>query len=304
MRIAARVVTTVFVVASVVGAGSATTGAKAPPPPPPPPATFTCTGTLSAPEAVPSGTYSSLVMPAGSICSIPGPKPVTVLSGLTLQDGSGLFTGVTSNAADLKIVGDVLLQPDALFVAGLKNEKHPVTIIGEVTVMSGALFYLGTEKPGKAPFASIQGAVTAQDPSAVVIQNTTIGGPVSVLGGGATNAIVEALSHDSPETNYTDFEDDVINGGITEVDYGGVWAGVIRTIMAGSLAFANNSETAIDEYDIGSDIIAGSAYCADNSPAPNMGTSAGAPSIVDGTTFGDQAATCTGIPTGESGPPG
>jgi hypothetical protein len=229
---------------------------------------------------------------------------VTILSGITLQEGSGLFTGVTSNAADLKIVGDVLLQPDALFVAGLKNEKHPVNIIGQVTVMSGALFYLGTEKPGKPPFASIQGSVTAQDPSAVVIQNTTIGGPVSVLGGGATNAIVEALSHDSPEANYTDFEDDVIDGGITEVDYGGVWAGVIRTIMAGSLAFANNSETTIDEYDIGSDIIAGSAYCADNTPPPNMGASAGSPSIIDGTTFGDQAATCTGVPTGETGPPG
>ena len=74
--------------------------------------------------------------------------------------------------------------------------------------------------------------------------------------------------------------------------------------MSGSLTFAFNSETTIDEYDIGSDIIAGSAYCSGNNPAPNMGPSSGAPSIVDGVTFGDQAATCTGIPTGGSGPPG
>jgi hypothetical protein len=191
-----------------------------------------------------------------------------------------------------------------VFIAGLKNEKHPINIVGQVTVMSGALFYLGTEKPGKPPFASIEGSVVAQDPSAVVIQNTTIGGPVSVLGGGAVNAVVETLSHDAPETNYTDFEDDVINGGITEVGYGGVWAGVIRSIMSGSLTFAFNSETTIDEYDIGSDIISGSAYCTGNNPAPNMGPSSGSPSIVDGNTFGDQAATCTGTPAGETGPPG
>jgi hypothetical protein len=303
MSMSARMVTTLIVAASVIGLGAAPTDAKTPPPPPPP-TPYTCTGTLAAPEAVPSGTYTSLTMPAGSICLIPGPKPVTVLSGVTLQTGSGLATGVTADAADLKIVGDVVLQSDSLFVADLKNEKHPVNILGQVTVGSGALFYLGNEKPGKPPFASIQGSVVAQDPSAVVIQNTTIGGPVSVLGGGATNAIIEALSHDAPETNYTDFEDDQINGGITEVDYGGVWAGVIRTIMNGSLTFANNSETTIDEYDIGSDIISGSAYCAQNNPPPNMGHSAGSPSIVDGITFGDQAATCTGVPGGETGPPG
>ena len=300
----ARLISTAVIVAASVVGVSAVTGAKPPPPPPPPPTAYTCSGTLTAPAFIPSGTYSSLTMPPGSICEIPGPKPVTVLSGVTLQDGSGLATGVTANAADLKIVGDMMLQPDSLFVAGLKNERHPVNILGQVTVMSGALFYLGTERPGKPPFASIQGSVTAQDPSAVVIQNTTIGGPVSVLGGGATNAIVEALSHNAPETNYTDFEDDQINGGITEVDYGGVWAGVIRSILSGSLAFANNSEQTIDEYDIGSDIISGSAYCADNNPAPNMGASSGAPSIVDGNTFGDQAGTCTGVPNGQTGPPG
>jgi len=79
---------------------------------------------------------------------------------------------------------------------------------------------------------------------------------------------------------------------------------VIRTIMSGDLIFAHNSETTVDEYDIGSDIISGSAYCDGNNPAPNMGSSAGAPSIVNGATFGDQAATCTGVPGGFTGPPG
>ncbi len=301
MGIPIRSVLAVIAGVSIVGLGGGVAGATASAPPP----SFTCKGSLAAPGTVPSGTYSSLVMPPGSICLMPGPAPVTVLSSVTLQRGSGLVTGIARGlSANVKIVGSLTLAPDAAFVAALKNEKNPVNIQGRVTVKSGALFYLGDERPGEPPFASIQGAVVAQDPSAVVIQNTTIGGPASVTGGGAVNKIVEALSHNAPQTNYTDFEDDQIKGGITEVGYGGVWGGVIRTIMKGSMVFAFNSEVKIDEYDIGSNIISGSAYCNGNKPAPNMGKSPGAPSIVHGRTFGNQAKTCTGIPGGGTGPPG
>jgi hypothetical protein len=301
MRFSARLALTTVMSVSVIAAGGAAAGAAASPPP----AKFTCTGSLSKPGFVPSGTYSSLVMPAGSICLIPGPAPVTVLSAVTLQRGSGLLTGVEKGlSADVKIVGNLTLRPDAAFVAALKNEKNPVNIVGRVTVQSGALFYLGTEVPGAPPFASILGGVTGQDPSAIVIQNTVIGGRASVSGGGAVNKVIEALSGNAPDTNYTDFEDDQIKGGVTEVGYGGVWGGVIRTIMTGSLVFAYNHQTKIDEYDIGSNIIKGSAYCEGNKPAPNKGQSPGAPSIVHGPTFGNQAKTCTGVPGGGTGPPG
>jgi hypothetical protein len=301
MGISARLMMTAIMGVAVVGLGGGVASATVSPSPP----SFTCKGSLTAPGTVPSGTYSSLVMPPGSICLIPGPAPVTVLSAVRLQRGSGLATGIAKGlSADVKIVGSLTLDRNAAFVAALNNEKNPVNILGRLTVKSGALFYLGTEVPHAPPFASILGAVVAQEPSAVVIQNTTIGGPASVTGGGAVNKIVEALSHNAPQTNYTDFEDDQIKGGITEVGYGGVWGGVIRTIMKGSMVFAFNSEVKIDEYDIGSNIISGSAYCNGNNPAPNMGKSPGAPSIVHGRTFGNQAKTCTGIPGGGTGPPG
>jgi hypothetical protein len=244
-------------------------------------------------------------MPHGSVCLMPGPAPVTVLSGVTLQPNSALVTGIAKGlSANVKIVGRLTLDQGAVFVAALKNEKNPVNILGRVTVNSGAYFSLGTEVPGAPPFASILGGVEGRDPSAVIIQNTVIGGPASVSGGGAVNKIVEAFSHNSPDTNYTDFEDDQIKGGVTEVGYGGVWGGVIRTIMNGSFVFAFNHQTKIDEYDIGSNIIKGSAYCQGNKPAPNKGHSPGALSIVHGPTFGNQAKTCTGIPGGGTGPPG
>jgi hypothetical protein len=289
-----------MVVTSLFGVTATAAGAKTPPPP----QTLTCTGTLSSPEAVPAGTYKALILPAGSICVIPGPKPVTVLTSVTIQAGAALATGFTNAGANVKIVGSLTLEPGSIFIAGLNSEKHPVNILGRVTVMDGAVMYLGTEKPGKPPFATIQGSVTATDPSAVVIQNTAIGGPVKVSGGGSVNSTLEVLAHGAPDTNYTDFEDDQINGGITETGYGGVWGGVIRTIMKRSLVFSSNMESTIDEYDIGSDIIGGSVQCSDNVPPPNLGISAGSPSIVHGRITGDQGNTCTGVATGGTGPPG
>ena len=230
---------------------------------------------------------------------MPGPAPVTVLSNVTLQRNSGLLTGVAKGiSANVKIVGRLTLAPGSVFVAALTNEKNPVNIVGPVTINSGAYFSLGTEVPGAPPFASILGGIAGREPSGVIIQNAVIGGRVAVSGGGAVNKVVEALTHNAPDTNYTDFEDDQIKGGISEVGYGGVFGGVIRTIMTGSLVFAFNHQTKIDEYDIGSNIIKGSAYCDGNKPAPNMGQSPGAPSIVHGPTFGNQAKTCTGVPGG------
>jgi hypothetical protein len=229
---------------------------------------------------------------------------VQVLTAVTVGAGAALGDGITNAGADLKIIGSLTLDPGSVFVAGINTERHPVNILGKVTIMSGAVMYLGTEKPHKPPFATIQGAVTATDPSAVVIQNTAIGGRAIVTGGGAVNPVLEALTHGAPQTNYTDFEDDQINGGVTETGYDGVWGGVIRTIMKGPFVFSDNVEAQIDEYDIGSDIIHGSATCNDNVPAPNLGVSAGSPSIVRGRIMGDQGNTCTGVPTGGTGSPG
>src|SRR5207302_10639126 len=49
---------------------------------------FTCTGTLATPESVPGGTYSSLAMPAASLCAVVG--DVTVTRPLTVGTGAGL----------------------------------------------------------------------------------------------------------------------------------------------------------------------------------------------------------------------
>ena len=236
-------------------------------------------------------------MPAGSFCEAPGPGSIAVLAPVVLSKEAGLVV----NGGSLKIVGSVTIGPDAAFAADLRKETSPVSILGSVTVKDAGAFYLGTETPYGPIFANIQGGVRGQNASAIVIQNTSIGPNVSVSGGGALNPIASKMG---TQTNYTDFEDDQIKGAVTEVGYGGIWGGVIRSIIRGNLSFAYNSQKRIDEYDIGSDIIYGSAFCAGNNPPPNMGHSKGSPSIVHGPTFGDQAKTCTGVPGGGTGPPG
>jgi hypothetical protein len=234
-------------------------------------------------------------MPAGSACKISG--VVQVLSPVTLGAGSALLVA----SGGLTVQGSLTVGRKAAFGADFKSETAPVTILGSVHVQKGAAFFLGTEVPYGPIFATIQGSVSGRLASAVVIQNTYIGGSASISGGGADNKTIDAITG-GPGNNYTDFEDDHIKGPVSEVGYGGIWAGVIRTIVTGPLTFAYNSEQTIDEYDIGSDIIKGSAFCQGNNPAPNMGGSRGSPSTVLGPTFGDQARTCTGVVGGGTGP--
>jgi hypothetical protein len=261
-----------------------------------PPPGYTCTNTLASPGAIPAGTYAHLTMPSGSACEIDGPGSVTVLRPVSLGSGSALVV----NGGSLTVRGGMTVGRKAAFGADFAAETAPVEIDGPVTVFSGGAFFLGTEVPYGPVFAKIGGPVFGFDASAVVVQNVRIGGPVTVLGGGGDNAIVDALG--GPGSNYTDFEDDQIHGSLTEIGYGGIWAGVIRSKIWGSFTFAHNVEAVTDEYDIGSDVIFGSAYCDDNNPAPNLGVSSGAPSIVHGRTRGDQASTCTGVPGGGTGP--
>jgi hypothetical protein len=264
-----------------------------------PPPAYTCTGTLASTGVIPAGTYASLTMPPGSACEIDGPGTVTVRSAVNL----GADAAIAVYGGALEVRGGMTIGPGAFFGADIfgPTENVPVEIDGPVTVLSAGAFLLGEETPFGPPFATIRGSVSGIDAAAVIIQNVRITGSVSISGGGADNPVILATA--GPGNSYNDIEDDQIKGSLSETGYGGVWAGVIRSQIGGSFTFASNTEAVTDQYDIGSDLIFGSAYCADNNPAPNTGLgSVGAPSLVSGPTSGNQAATCTGVPSGITGP--
>jgi hypothetical protein len=239
-------------------------------------------------------------MPPGTVCLITGPGEVADQSPLTLGTGSGLILV----GGSLSVTGAVTVGADAVMATNTQTNSTPVDISGAVTVESDAVFILGTETPYGSLFSSIGGTVTGLDASSVQIHNSLVSGKVTLMGGGRDNALLEELTGGAPELNFNDLEDNLIGSSVTEVGYDGVWAGVLRNVIKGAMTFSDNSEAPmIDEYDIGSNVILGAATCSGNDPAPNLGESPGFSSIVYGPTLGDQAATCTGIPEGVSGPP-
>ena len=277
---------------TLVGAGGVVAGAS---PAKASTSGYTCTGSsLTTPGFIASGTYSSLSMPPGTFCLVVG--TVTVSAPVTVGAGSALLM----EEGSLSLSGPFAVGPGAVF-ADFSNAL-PVNFGGPVHVGTDGEFVLGVETPYGPTFASIGGPVTATGASSVQIHNTVIAGPVKLIGGGADNPIVQVFTDTSPFNNFNDLEDNVIGGGVTETGYHGIWTGVLRDVINGPLTFTNNSETPVDEYDIGSNFIAGPATCANNTPAPNTGHSKGSPSIVEGPVTGNQAATCTGVTPGTSGP--
>jgi hypothetical protein len=235
-----------------------------------PASSFTCTGTLGSPETVPSGSYSQLSMPAGSICFIAG--PVTVARGIALGDTSGLalFDG------NLTVRGPVTVGPNALF--GDAGGAAPIVVNGSVAVEQNAAFLIGFENPFAPLVSAVHGPVTGDNASTVQLHNTDISGRVTLQGGGGDNPILDVFAGGG--YNFNDLEDNAISGGVTESSYQGIWAGVIRNHISGNLTFTNNTD--FDEFDVGSNVVHGNADCSGNSPAVNTGGSPGSPNTVSG----------------------
>jgi len=234
---------------------------------------------------VPAGTYSSLILPPGSACVVSAgavsvSSPVTIGAGAVLAVFGGSFTSS----------GPVSVGTGAIFAA--PQNTTPITINGPVTVGQNAVFLVGVETPGGPLFSAIRGPVKGTGASSIQIHNTQVNGGVTSVGGGADNALFDELANQGFPQNFFDLEDNHINGPVSITGYMGEWAGVIRDMINGPLTFSNNTESPIDEYDIGSLVVNGPATCSNNTPAPNIGESPGGPSTVHGPILGNQAATC------------
>ena len=278
-----------FAATSVAGALLLSLSAVAPAAAAPPPG-YTCTGDLASPGFIPAGTYTRLTMPAGSFCVITDGR-ITVKHRTWLGRGALLFVV----GGKLTLHGGLTVGRDAGFGAGVYGPIGPLKIDGSVDVKKGGVFFVGLEDPYGPISTTIRGSLTAHDASAVVIHNTDVRGSVTVRGGGGANAVVEAMF--GPGLNYSDFEDSRIHGSFSETGFRGIWGGVIRSKIWGRFTFSHNVQPVdgAGEYDIGWNVIFGSATCSQNKPAPNLGDSPGGSSIVHGRIRGNQAATCFGL---------
>jgi len=272
--------------------------------------TFTCTGTISNkttpptvnPEAIPAGTYRSLVMPPGSFCAVVG--AVTVDHGIKLGHGSALivvegtvpgFGGPYSGA--LTVNGAVRVESGAWLGFnwdGTPFTVTPFTLNGPVAVETNAL--LGLLQ------AHVQGLVSAVAPSAMYLYGSNLSGGVNVLGGGGLNNPQQAFVRAGLATNrsyrFIDVEGNQIGGPFTVVGYSNPGSSYGYAMVAadntvhGPVAFMTNSVEPPGTYSIGSasNTIYGSATCKWNGPVIDDI----APSTVTGPILGAQGHLCFG----------
>ena len=154
----------------------------------------------------------------------------------------------------------------------------PVTIRNGLFVEAGATFVLGDEEhPGDN--GTISAGVHATNAANVQLHFVTINGGVDIHGG--------AGPFGPPfDVTWNTIEDSQINGGVTIEGYNGFWMGFIRNNVNGSVNLNDNVLVDPDGNEYVTNTIHGSLNCQGNSPAPQVGDSAGAPNQVTGAKTG------------------
>jgi hypothetical protein len=234
---------------------------------------------------------------------------------------SMLITGVCyMRAGTIVVRGNLAVAPGALLDAGA-NPGDPasspvvtatVRVGGNVFVGKGAVLVLGCSPnllgicPRGLTFDSIGGNLTAIGALANVIHGTSIGGNVTLVGGGggaaggaasggcfntAVYPIPAPWSEDAALANavpqFTDFEDSSIGGNFTVVGVRTCWMGALRVLVGGSTTFAGDVTSDPDGMEIDNNLTGGSLICLDNDPAVQFGDSGAAPNLVRGFAIGE-----------------
>lgn len=181
-----------------------------------------------------------------------------------------------------------------------------LTVRGNVTVGAGAVLLVGCSPfifcPQAATADTIGGSLIANQALGVLVHSVSVGGDVSVVGGGggATCGTPPALwlsdpslaNGEGPGTPlpvYSDFEDVTIGGNLRIFGLQSCWLGALRDQVAGSAAFTGNTMGDPDAMEIESDVVGGHMTCEGNIPAAQYGDGNGAPTVVAGAAFGQCA---------------
>ena len=208
-----------------------------------------------------SGTYNGLIVTGN--CTIPNGATVTVDGNVTVADGAVLYAVTMST----------------------------VNITGNVKVGRGAIFGLGCSFfiPGCEDFAgastwTVGGNIVANQPKTMYLDFIRIHGSVISVGGG------------DPSLNFP-IKDNTIDGNVTVLGWQGLWFGVIRNTVGGSVVLLGNrasdtsEEPGSDSTEVVTNTISGNLICLFNTPAAQIGDTGGSPNTVGGHKIGE----CAGL---------
>ena len=194
--------------------------------------------------------------------------------------------GVASGAAATTCNGELAAGTYGRVVVpadGVCFSEGPVTIRGGLYVQHGATLVIGSEE-NAVHTATISGGVHSSNAMSVQIHFSTINGGIDLHGGSGPFG--------GPfEVTWNAIEDNVINGGASEIGYDGFWNGFIRNTVHGSVNLNGNTVVDPDGNEFVTNTIHGNLNCAGNDPAPQVGDSEGSPNTVTGQKTGQ----CAGL---------
>lgn len=220
------------------------------------------------------------------------------------------ITGVCyAEAGNVSIRGDLDVAPGALFDTITAGDPTATPVVpatvdvgGNVFVGKGAALLLGCSPnitcSSGITFDSIRGNLTAIGAQGVVVHSASIGGNVSVFGGGGGTAAdtcnaqaagaplvtnLEPWSEDATldfTPVYTDFEDSSIGGNLTVAGLDSCWLGTLRNQIHGSANLVHNNMGSPDAMEVDNNVVQGNLACFHNVPAVQFGDGGSAPNLV------------------------
>jgi hypothetical protein len=232
--------------------------------------------------SVPAAATGSYTCPGGSV-------PAGSYRNLTITG----FCAV--NAGDVTVANNVTVTP----TGGLDGTwaGSTLTVGRNLIVESGGTVFLGCNTkdpcsndpdPGHPTLSTnhvISGSVVSTGAPFLVIHNDSIGGSVSVDGGGVT--------YDCSNFAFTDFDVNTIGGNVSISGLRTCWDGFANNVVGGNVDFENNIATIVEPPPVGADgnlvggnTIARNLSCSGNSPTPHLSDETPVPNSVGGNTSG------------------
>ncbi|HXX91898.1 MAG TPA: hypothetical protein VEI83_16895 [Acidimicrobiales bacterium] len=244
--------------------------------------------------------------PSGAAVPNDGSPPYVCSGGGVLAPGtyrSVLVTGFCfAPTGPITIEGNLTLAPnsgfdDATGAPTFEGCPAEIDIRGNVFVGNGSILGLGSGQTLGCPTFSGQvgGSVIGLATLGVIIHGETIGGSVTIAGGGGgVNCNMPSLFSQDPALAgtpaFSDLEDSTVGGDFTVWGLHSCWYGALRDQIGGSSYIIGNIMADPDAAEVSDNVIYGNFICLANNPTIQYGDNAagltGPPNEVGGLALG------------------